>query len=213
MLPLSNRVVLFQGDSITDCGRDFARPHHLGTGYPALVASRFAGRHPEKRVTFLNRGISGNTSADLLARWQVDAIDLQPHLVSILIGINDTWRRYDSGVPTPTAAFEANYRAVLEATRRSLQARLVLCEPFLLPVMPGQEGWREDLDPKIEVVRRLAGEYGALLLPLDGLFGQAASHRPASFWLPDGVHPSPAGHVLIADAWLEAVLQVGAGLL
>ena len=114
-----NAVVLFQGDSITDAGRLRDDPEHMGGGYAALAAAWFSARFPERRVRFLNRGISGNRTADLRARWQRDCIDLRPDWVSILIGINDTWRRYDRSDPTSTEAFAANYRAILEQIGRA----------------------------------------------------------------------------------------------
>jgi lysophospholipase L1-like esterase len=200
-----NALVLFQGDSITDCGRNYTDGNDLGTGYAMLVAAWFSAAYPEKRVRFLNRGISGHRVADLRARWQQDCLDLRPTWVSILIGVNDTWRRYDSNDPTPAEAFERDYRAILAATRDRLGARLILCEPFLLPVPDDRIAWREDLDPKIAAVRRLAREFDALYVPLDGLFAAAATRREPAFWLPDGVHPTPAGHALIAQAWLKAV--------
>ncbi|MEJ5197522.1 MAG: SGNH/GDSL hydrolase family protein [Anaerolineae bacterium] len=200
-----NALVLFQGDSITDAGRNYADPADLGTGYAMLVAAWFSAAYPEKRVRFLNRGISGNRVRDLRQRWQRDCLDLRPTWVSILIGINDTWRRYDSGDPTSAEAFERDYRAILTATRDRLAARLIICEPFLLPVPDDRIAWREDLDPKIAAVRRLAREFDALYIPLDGLFAAAATRREPAFWLPDGVHPTPAGHALTAQAWLRTV--------
>jgi len=80
-----------------------------------------------------------------------------------------------------------------------------LCEPFLLPVFPDQERWREDLDPKIQVVRKLAREFRTLLAPLDGIFAQVTTQRLSSFWLYDGVHPTPAGHALIAKGWMSVI--------
>ena len=197
--------VLFQGDSITDAGRNYADPADLGLGYPALTAAWFSAAYPERRVQFINRGISGNRAKDLRARWQTDCLDLKPDWVSILIGINDTWRRYDSGDPTQVEAFADAYHAILAAVQRNLGARLILLEPFVLPTPPDREQWREDLDPKIQVVRQLAREFGALLAPLDGLFAAAATQREPAFWAADGVHPTPAGHALIAQAWLRAV--------
>ncbi|MBN1247012.1 MAG: SGNH/GDSL hydrolase family protein [Anaerolineae bacterium] len=201
-------TVLFQGDSITDAGRSRQDDNDLGRGYPAMVAAWFSALYPEKRVRFINRGISGNRAKDLRERWQRDCLDLHPTLVSILIGINDTWRRYDSGDPTPVEHYEAAYRAVLEVTRDTLQAQIMILEPFSLPIPEDRAAWRADLDPKIAVTRMLAREFGATLVPLDGLFAAAAAQREMGFWLPDGVHPSAAGHALIAQAWLRAA---GAG--
>jgi len=201
-------TVLFQGDSITDCGRDRDNPADLGRGYALMAAGLFGVDQPELGVKFLNRGIGGDRVKDLQARWKEDCIALQPDWVTIYIGINDCWRRYDRDDPTSAASFEAGYRELLERTQRETGANLVLMEPFVLPVPADRGAWREDLDPKIDVVRRLAREYGALLVPLDGLFAQASMRAESAYWAPDGVHPSPAGHALIAKAWLQTI---GAG--
>ncbi len=200
-----NALVLLQGDSITDAGRNYGDGDDLGAGYGMLVGAWFSAAYPEKRVRFLNRGVSGNRAHDLRARWQRDCLDLRPTWVSILIGVNDTWRRYDSNDPTPVDTFERDYRAILTMAYDRIKARLILCEPFLLPVPEDRSRWREDLDPKIAVVRLLAREFEAIYVPLDGLFAAAAARREPAFWLPDGVHPTPAGHALIAQAWLRAV--------
>jgi acyl-CoA thioesterase-1 len=200
----SGDVVLFQGDSITDCGRDRSDPASLGGGYAAAAAAWFAAAHPDRRVTFLNRGVSGDRVRDLEARWRADCLALEPAWVSVLIGINDVWRRYDSGEITPVDEFAGGYRRILRAAAGA-GARLILLEPFVLHVAPDRAAWREDLDPKIEAVRGLAREFGAILIPLDRMFAAASRKRPPAFWAEDGVHPSPAGHALIARAWLEAV--------
>ncbi len=199
-------VVLFQGDSITDAGRYRHDPAHMGYGYAMQAASWFHASYPERDVRFLNRGISGNRITDLATRWQEDCLDLRPTWISLLIGINETWRRYDSDDPTSTHAYEDAYRGLLERTQQiTLNARLILCEPFILPVPVDRESWREDLDPKIAVVRKLAREYNALYVPFDGVFAQAATQREPAFWAADGVHPSDAGHALMAQAWLRTV--------
>lgn len=197
-------VILFQGDSITDTGRNRNDAHSLGNGYALMLAGKLGALYSELNLTFYNRGISGNTAADLQERWAEDCLELKPTWVSIYIGINDTWRRYDSGKETSAEAFEASYRDLIERTKSETGARLVLIEPFVLPVPEDRIRWREDLDPKIQVVRKLAREYGALLVPLDGLFAAASMKAESAYWAPDGVHPTPAGHALIADAWLKA---------
>lgn len=197
-------VVLFQGDSITDAGR-IRNTDDLGHGYALIAAAWFQALYPEKRVHFINRGISGNRIPDLQARWQTDCLELRPTWVSILIGVNETWRRYDSGMPTSVEEYEAGYRALLDSVIHNLQARPILGEPFVLPVPDDRNAWREDLDPKIAVVRKLAREYQAILVPYDGIFAQAATLREPAFWAEDGVHPSHAGHALMAQSWLRAV--------
>lgn len=198
-------VVLFQGDSITDAGWDRKNPDSsLGGGYAMMAASWFSALYPEKRVRFLNRGISGNRAKDLAARWQRDCLDLKPTWVSIMIGVNDTWRRFDSKDATSAEDYEASYRTILQQTRQA-GARLIVIEPFVLPTPPDRVAWREDLDPKIHAARRLAREFGAILVPMDGIVNAAAARREPAFWAGDGVHPSPAGHALMAQAWLHAV--------
>src|SRR5260370_3101911 len=197
--------VVFQGDSITDTGRYSEDPNDLGVGYAMITASWFQALYPEKAVRFINRGISGDRAIDLRNRWQKDCLDLQPTWISILIGINDTWRRYDCTDPTSAQEVEESYRAILVSVKTNLQAKLLFCEPFVLPVPEDRKTWREDLDPKIDVVSKLAREYQAHLVLLDGIFAQAAALREPAFWASDGIHPSNAGHALIAQAWLRAV--------
>ncbi|NUU18701.1 SGNH/GDSL hydrolase family protein [Cellulomonas humilata] len=192
--------VLLTGDSVTDWGRDRSDPASLGHGYAGIVAALAGARRPDLALTFLNRGVGGDTSAMLRARWDDDAVALAPTVVSILIGINDTWRRYDEGDPTSTDEYEENLRAVAGTVDR-----LVLIEPFVVPVTAAQHAWREDLDPRIAVVRRVATERRAVLVPADGLFAAAAARTGAATWASDGVHPTSAGHGLLAEAWLAAV--------
>lgn len=199
--------ILFQGDSVTDGGRRQEGLGPMGRAYPSLIAAWLTASRPTMNWRFVNRGVSGNRVDALLERWQEDCIDLKPDVVSILIGINDTWRAFDRDMPRSTEEFEDYYRRLLTETRDKAPARIILMEPFNLPVPPDRTLWRPDLDPKIGVTRKLACEFGALLIPLDGLFAQAATRRPAEEWLPDGVHPSPAGHALIAQAWIDGAVS------
>ncbi len=203
MLFENGDLVLFQGDSITDADRIRDDENNSGNGYAMMAAAWFSAIYPEKGIKFVNRGISGDRVKDLQRRWTEDCIALQPDWVSILIGINDCWRRYDSNDPTSVGAFEEGYRDILKRTREELDTGLILCEPFVLPMPEDRKQWREDLDPKINVVRELAREFSALYVPLDGLFASAATLRAPEFWAADGVHPSPSGHALMARAWLQ----------
>jgi acyl-CoA thioesterase-1 len=194
-------TILFIGDSVTDCGRRDDTDRNLGNGYVRLISDAFeAGGTP---ATVVNRGINGNRVRDLAARWQKDCLDLAPTLVSVLIGINDTWRRYDDNDPTEVEEFEAQYRSLLTALPARDEMALVLVEPFLLPVSATKEKWRDDLDPKIAVVRALAAEFGAVLVPADAHLTEFdVDPRELA---PDGVHPTPLGHQLLATLWLETI--------
>lgn len=201
-----NSTVLFQGDSITDCNRDRNDLNHLGVGYPLLVASFFSALYPELNVNFINKGISGNLSRDLVNRWENDCLELKPDFISIMIGINDVWRRYDAANhQTSIEEFSSNYRKILTMTRENLDADILLLEPYVLHTPADRLEWRVDLDPKREAVRNLAQEFDCIFVPIDQMFQEAATKKEPSFWCPDGVHPAPAGHGLIANAWLKAV--------
>ncbi|MEO8616152.1 MAG: SGNH/GDSL hydrolase family protein [Luteolibacter sp.] len=192
--------ILFQGDSVTDCQRDRKDPQGLGGGYVRIIADALGAADME--FSAWNRGISGNRVRDLVERWDEDCLDLKPNLLSILIGINDVWRHFDRGLPIDHADVHRQYRTLLE--RAATQSpQLILMEPFLIPAAPEKVAFRPVLNPVIQIVRELAVEFGAALVPLDGLFAAACSWRPAGFWAEDGVHPTAAGHRLIADAWLD----------
>jgi acyl-CoA thioesterase-1 len=203
MLIKPNERILFTGDSITDCGRSREDSAQLGSGYVAIAAARLRASLGSDELKIFNRGISGNQVSDLLGRFDSDLLDLKPTVISIMIGINEVWRRYDSNSPTTVETYEKNYRTLLTRIREKLEARIVLLEPFLLHVPSDRHTWREDLNPKIDAVRRLAVEFKTELLPLDGIFAQAATQAPAAYWAEDGVHPTQEGHALIAETWLE----------
>lgn len=202
------QVVLFQGDSITDCGRDRSDITSLGGGYADIIAKLYRTLFPEAGVTFINKGIGGNRVKDLLARYEEDFRSIQPDYLSILIGVNDTWRRYDNNDPTGSEEFESTYRELLTKLRRDLpDCKLVMIEPFLLNSLPDRAAWREDLDPKIHVVRKLAKEYADYYIPMDGIFAKAEVEEYTCEQLAqDGVHPSAIGHRMIAEEYLKIFL-------
>ncbi|QNE78664.1 GDSL family lipase [Streptomyces finlayi] len=204
MLLTADDKILFIGDSITDAGRDHTDPASLGNGYVREIARALdTGVGPG--TTVINQGISGHRVYDLESRWTTDVIDQRPTVVTVKIGINDTWRRYDSGLLSPVDEFEACLDRLLSRTTRDLAARLLVITPFLLPVLPGQEAWHEDLSPRTEAVLRVARAHGAHLVRADLLLPRAAEERGPAALAPDGVHPSPQGHQLLADAWLTTV--------
>ncbi|HEY1531739.1 MAG TPA: SGNH/GDSL hydrolase family protein [Galbitalea sp.] len=187
--------LLFIGDSVTDCGRRDDAPGFLGDGYVRLIADKLSDR----RV--INAGISGNRAIDLRDRWHIDVALQKPEILTVYVGINDTWRRYDENDPTSAAMFEDNYRACLADLGGA--STLILIEPFVLPVNEEQEHWHEDLDEKRAVVARLAAEFGAGFVPLQTLLSAAAEDHGATALAADGVHPTDLGHRMIADAWLD----------
>ena len=199
--------VLCQGDSITDGNRGrSADPNHiLGHGYVFIIAARNGAQFPEAKVEVLNRGISGNTVSQLQQRWQKDTLELKPDLLSILIGVNDHGR----GVALED--FEQAYDGLLTETKAAIpKLKLVLCEPFLLPVgrkKEDYESFKADILKRQKVVQRLAETHSAALVKFQSAFDLACSRAPAEHWIWDGVHPTHSGHQIMADEWERTVRE------
>lgn len=207
-----NDVVLFQGDSITDAGRDKANANPndmgaLGRGYAAMIASSLLGTNPAKKLQCFNRGISGHKVPDLDARWQADTIDLKPAILSILIGVNDMWHMRSGKYDGTVADYETGLNALLAKTREALpDTRLVICEPFILPCGAIDETWHPEFDERRAVANAAAKNAKALWVPFQSMFDEAISEEtPANYWAGDGVHPTMAGHALMAATWLDVV--------
>jgi lysophospholipase L1-like esterase len=182
----------------------------MGQSYPYLISSRLWYDHPGKNLHFINRGVSGNKVSDLAARWQQDTIDLNPDVLSILIGVNDLNSFFKKGDPAPVSAaiFESGYRDLLHLTREKLPAtKVVICEPFLLPVgnvKTTWSAWSAEMSIRQAITQKLAAETGACYVPLQEAFNEACRHAPPDYWIWDGIHPMPAGHELIARRWIGA---------
>jgi len=200
-----NARVLFQGDSITDGnrGRNEDPNHILGHGYCFIIAAQYGAHYPERKLAFLNRGVSGNKVTDLAARWQKDTLDLKPDVLSILIGVNDL----SFGVTAEQ--YEQRYDQLLADTMKALpKVRLVLCEPFGLPVGGKKDVWekyRADLAARQAIVARLGEKYHAPIVHFQKMFEDATQRAPADYWIWDGIHPTYSGHQLMADEWIRVV--------
>ena len=197
--------ILFQGDSITDADRsreeNLPLGKGLGTGYPHLAASRLITDDPGRPWVIWNRGISGNHVPALYGRWEKDALDLKPDLISILIGINDTNRKFGVEI----SRFEQVYSDLLSWTKKALpETEMVLMEPFCFCFGEVDEAREKDVKERGKIVKKLAEEFHALFLPCQSILDKALERAPKEFWLRDGMHPNPAGHQLLADAWLAA---------
>lgn len=212
------KIVLFQGDSITDAGRSRDTDINPGYGYADMVTGALGLAYPYQ-FTCYNRGISGNRVVDLYARIRKDMIHLKPDYMSILIGINDVWHEYASGNGVDAEKFEMVYGLLVEELLRDLPGlKLMLLEPFVLPgsatltdeAHPGRwEFFRAETDLRRAAVKRLAEKYGLVFVPLQDKLSAANADAPEmGYWLQDGVHPTPAGHALIKEAWLEAFDQL-----
>jgi lysophospholipase L1-like esterase len=204
-------IVLFQGDSITDWGRDKQNGQAnntsaLGGGYPLLIASALLEKMPGRGLRFYNRGVSGNTVPDLAARWDADTLALKPDILSILIGVNDIWHKLDGTFNGTVEDYRTAYSALLDRTRTALPAvKLVVLEPFVLRTGAVTDRWFPEFDQRRAVAREVAGRAGAKFLALQEMFDRLARRAPPEYWAADGVHPTPAGHEAIAREWMDRV--------
>ena len=200
--------ILFQGDSITDANRNRSNIHDLGQGYAKFAAPLIEAARPNTDFEFIDLGISGNRSDDLLARTTTDIVKIDPDVISILIGINDVWHRHSSGREMTDEQFELNYRAVLERIRQETHAKILILCPFLLP-SSDKESWRCEVESICAIVRRLADEYADAYLPLDEKFAEALPTAPTPMhYSLDGVHPNAAGAEFIGGLYCEAILPL-----
>ena len=205
--------VLFQGDSITDALRSRDNDRFAGNGYPTLVAGRLGYEEPGV-YECINRGISGNRIVDLYARIKKDLINLKPDVLSILIGVNDVWHEEEIQNGVDAVKFERVFDMLLTEVQEALpNVRILILEPFVLEGSATEntaerparwDYFRDETPLRAQAAKRVAQKHGAAFVPLQERFNEVCRQAEASFWLFDGVHPTAAGHELIARAWMEA---------
>jgi len=205
-------VLLFQGDSITDAGREKTKelPNEaksFGVGYAQAIATRLLSDLPEKKLSIYNRGISGNKVFQLAERWQKDCLDLKPDVLSILIGVNDYWHTRNKNYEGTPEVYEMDFRTLLDQTKTTFpDLKLIICEPFILAETRAvDESWLEAFKPYQEAAAKIAQEFNAIWVPFQSAFTKATELAPATYWTADGVHPSMAGAGLMAKTWLESI--------
>ena len=198
--------ILFQGDSITDAGRDKRNYHNMGNGYPKYASALIKEAHPDMDLEFINLGIGGNRTDQLFDRLYPDAIALDPDIISILIGINDVWHRYGNArIATTDEQLELNYRTILTEIKTKTHAKIMMIAPYLLDC-DNKEGIREDLKTALPIIYKLADEFADVFILLDKHFEEALKTQPEpQFYSGDGVHPNANGAEFIGKIYAEAI--------
>jgi lysophospholipase L1-like esterase len=201
--------VVFIGDSITDCGR---RGEHApyGWGYVRFAIDLITARYPERKITYFNEGIGGNTVLDLHNRWETDVIAHNPDWVSVKIGINDLHRTLrGNGNPVPPERYERLYRECLNMTKERTGAKLILIDPFYISTDVDSGSFETQvlklLAEYLDIVKRLADEFEAIHIKTHEVFQRHLRYRPRDHFCPEPVHPNPSGHMIIALSLLEAL--------
>lgn len=216
MTPKSKKLVVM-GDSITDCGR--ARPvgegmfGALGNGYVSLLDAMLGADHPDWRLRTVNMGIDGNTSRDLVGRWRQDALDQQPEIAAVLVGINDVWRQFDSPLreqaQVPPEEYEQNLCRMAESTLPTA-CGLLFISPFFLEPDP-EEPMRARMDQYRAIMKKTAGRYGLEFVDLQEAFAPLLKTYHPSFIAWDRVHPGPVGQLVIARSVMAGLERAAAG--
>jgi lysophospholipase L1-like esterase len=210
-----NLTILFQGDSITDAGRNRGRYYAndaggLGNGYVFQIIADLLGAHPNKNLRCYNRGISGNKVYQLAERWDDDCLFLKPDVLSILIGVNDFWHTLSGNYQGTADTYNDDFRALLDRTKKQFpNIKFIIGEPFAVKggtAITSQ--WDKDFPEYQKFAKLIARDYGAVFIPYQEVFEKALAMAPASYWCPDGVHPSIAGAYLMKNAWLEGLQKI-----
>jgi lysophospholipase L1-like esterase len=206
-------VILFQGDSITDAGRDRnseGNPNNartLGNGYPVLIASELLNDHAKLKLQVYNRGISGHKVPDLDNRWQKDCIDIKPAVLSILVGVNDIWHKLNGNYDGTVETYNTGFTALVQKTQDALpDTTIVICEPFALRSGAVNDSWYPEFDERRAVAKEVAQAAKTIWVPFQTMFDEAiAAGTEPQYWAGDGVHPTLAGHALMAQTWRKIV--------
>jgi len=206
------QVILFQGDSITDSGRNredtgFNTSRSLGSGYPMLAGAAMLNKFALLDLKIHNKGISGNKVFQLAERWDQDCIDIKPDVLSILIGVNDIWHKLNGQYNGTPEIYRNDYIALIERTKKALPGvKLIICEPFAVKgVKAVDDKWYPEFYEYQKAARDIADMFQATFIPYQSIFDEAQKKAPGAYWTGDGVHPSLAGAQLMAEAWMKAV--------
>ncbi len=209
---LKDQTILFQGDSITDAGRNkedmnFNTARHLGSGYAFLAAASLLRKYSSLNLKIYNKGISGNKVYQLAERWDADCLQINPDVLSILIGVNDIWHKLNGRYDGTVEIYRRDYIALLERTKAALpDVKLIICEPFAVSgVKAVDEKWYPEFNDYRKAAMDIAAQFGAVFIPFQSIFDEAQKSAPGSYWTGDGVHPSLAGAQLMAEGWLSAI--------
>lgn len=209
---LKDQVILFQGDSITDSGRNkedsgFNSSRNLGSGYPLLAGAALLNKYAELNLKIYNKGISGNKVFQLAERWDKDCLELKPDVLSILIGVNDIWHKLNGNYDGNVEIYRRDYIALLERTLKALpNVKLIICEPFAVKgVKAVDDKWYPEFYDYQKAAKDIANQFGAVFIPYQKIYDEAQKKAPGAYWTGDGVHPTLAGAQLMAKAWMKAI--------
>lgn len=205
------KTILFQGDSITDCGRDREIEQYMGWGYATMVAAELGINYPNN-YEFINRGASGARVVDIYSRIYHDIIKLKPDVMSVLIGVNDVWHTLTEPEGISVTRFKKVYRMLIEDVLKELpDIKIMIMEPFILMGTDTQPKWdifSDEVKKHAEAAREVAQEFQLPFIPLQEEISRLTEKLGNDKVLRDGVHPCAPAHELIKRAWLKTFYQI-----
>ncbi len=209
---VKGQTILFQGDSITDAGRDkqtdgYNTARILGTGYTMLAGADLLEKFAPLNLKIYNKGISGNKVGQLAERWDKECLEIKPDILSILIGVNDIWHKLTGRFEGSVEIYKNGYIELIERTRKALpNVQLIIGEPFgVRGVKAVDDTWYPEFPEYQKAAKQVADQFGAAFIPYQSVFDEAQKQAPGSYWTTDGVHTTLAGAKLMAQAWLETI--------
>ena len=201
--------IVFAGDSVTDMGS--TNPvgeglfDNVGRSYVRIIENMLAVYYPEIKVRVTNSGISGNTSRDLLARFDRDVVELNPDWVSICIGINDVWRQFDSPAITDSHVlpdeYEKNVEDMIMRVKDKVKGIFIL-SPYIIE--PNKEDWmRKRMDEYVEISKKLADKHQCVFVDFQKMYEDYCRIRHSAYIAWDRIHPNQIGATLMAREFLK----------
>lgn len=209
MIFQNNDRIVFAGDSVTDMGS--TNPigeglcENVGRGYVRLVESFLSAYYPEILTRVTNAGISGNTSRDLLARFDRDVVSLNPDWVSICIGINDVWRQFDCPAIPDGHVMPEEYRNNVEEMILKVKDKvkgIFILSPYYIE-SNHDDFMRKRMNEYVEISKELAEKHGCRFVDFQKVFENYCKIRHSAYIAWDRVHPNQVGSMLMAKAFLE----------
>lgn len=203
--------IVFTGDSVTDAG--CTKPvgeglfDNLGHGYVREIENLLVACYPELKLRITNTGVSGNTSKNLLDRFDDAVIKLNPDWVSICIGINDVWRQFDvPAIPTSAVTpedYKKNVETMILRIKNELTVKGVfLCSPYYME--PNKEDWmRAKMDEYTAICKELAEKYNLIFVDFQAMYEKYLKYRHSASIAWDRVHPNRMGAVMMAKEILN----------
>ena len=204
MLFQNHQRLVFIGDSITDAGRALEPPY--GSGYVSLLRSYLLARFPASNLTFINKGVGGDTVRHLDKRWEQDVVSQYPNWLSVMIGINDVWRHFanNPAEAVPLGEFTDTLRRLVQRAKQAAHCGVILMTPYMIEPNRSHP-MRAMMDTYGAAVGLIASEVGATLVDTQAAWDRALEAKPPSFWSADQIHPGSPGHAVLALEFLSRI--------